>query len=250
MQASVKWTVDSSMVHSFIRLRNIIVIMLPVNKATHIQKSEHLVAPFFMDVTIDTPLEQISCLLDNEERQLLTYTPWEAYTYKPVTHYSVSYGDDSLFLKFYVEEKYVTAGYGNANDPVYMDSCVEFFISFDGQGYYNFEFNCIGTCLAEFGQGKDDRHFLPEQYIEKVRSQSVIYRNCKENVVCWTLTLAIPLCVLHFHSLSYLKGRECKVNFFKCGNGLPEPHFVAWKNIEASEPNFHLPQFFDTMTFR
>jgi len=30
---------------------------------------------------------------------------------------------------------------------------------------------------------------------------------------------------------------------------LDEPHYLAWSNIIAPEPNFHLPQYFGTLYF-
>lgn len=65
----------------------------------------------------------------------------------------------------------------------------------------------------------------------------------------WELTLMIPLEVFSYHQINSLKGRQSKVNFFKCGDELPEPHFLAWRNIIAASPDFHLPDFFGTMHF-
>jgi hypothetical protein len=46
-----------------------------------------------------------------------------------------------------------------------------------------------------------------------------------------------------------LKGKTCRANFYKCGDDLPEPHFLSWNNIIADKPDFHLPQYFGTLTF-
>lgn len=223
---------------------------MPVNNIKDVLLPDPLVIPFVTDITADSPLELVSSFLDTEEKKLLAFTPWKAFAYKPQVYYTIAHGQGSIFLKFYVEEQFVTAACGRANDPVYEDSCVEFFIGFDEKGYYNFEFNCIGTCLAEYGTGRDDRRCLPEESVEKVRSLSVIHRNDRAKVVSWSITLAIPYSTFTYHCLTSLSGMQCRVNFFKCGDALPEPHYVAWTDIEAGEPNFHLPQFFGTMIFK
>jgi hypothetical protein len=224
--------------------------MLLVKKVEDVEMPDPLIVPFSKSLTVDSSLEQISSFLDKEEKKLLAFAPWKAYAYRPDVRYTIAHGRDGLFLKYYVEEKFITAAHGRINDPVYEDSCVEFFISLDDKGYYNFEFNCIGTCLAAFGIGREQRIYLPAGYIEKIRTQSLITRDGTKGTMNWTLTLAIPFHTFKFHSLSSLSGMQCRVNFFKCGDSLPEPHFVTWTNIEAGEPDFHLPQFFGTVIFR
>ena len=62
--------------------------------------------------------------------------------------------------------------------------------------------------------------------------------------------MAIPLSIFIHHSFSSLSGKEGRVNFYKCGDQLPVPHFVAWNNIQSAEPNFHLPEFFGEIYFQ
>lgn len=44
-------------------------------------------------------------------------------------------------IKYLEEENAIRAVNNGYNSPVYEDSCLAFFISFDDSGYYNFEFN-------------------------------------------------------------------------------------------------------------
>lgn len=220
------------------------------DKEKGIYMIEQLNVPFFENLSMVSPLERISYFLDMEEKKPLAFSPWKTYAFTPLVNYAIAHGSEALFLKFYVEEQLVIAAHGTTNAPVYKDSCVEFFISFDENGYYNFEFNCLGACLAEFGSGRDDRGRLSEESIEKIRSQSVIIRDQKKGDIHWTITLAIPLNVFQFHSLSSLRGVQCRANFFKCGDELPEPHYLSWSDINAAEPDFHLPQFFGVVTFK
>lgn len=139
-----------------------------------------------------------------------------------------------------------------SNDPVYKDTCVELFISFGNEKeYYNFEFNCFGTCLLGYGKNRADRKLLPETIIKKINSQSVIttFNSLGTDDINWNLTLMIPFEVFSYHSFTSLKNLDCKANFYKCGDDLPEPHYVAWNNIKSENPDFHLSEYFGDLKF-
>ena len=208
-----------------------------------------LSVPFFKEVADDISIERLSSLLHKEARNQLAFAPWKAYPYQPEVSYVMAHNNACIFLKFYVTERFVAAAYGAANAPVYEDSCVEFFIGFDETGYYNFEFNCIGACLASFGSARARRRLLAEESIGKIRCQAVVTRNNGEAAVRWTITLAIPLAAFEFHHLASLSGVRCRANFYKCGDRLPEPHYLTWSGIESAEPDFHRPEFFGTVVF-
>jgi hypothetical protein len=188
--------------------------------------------------------------LRKAEKHPLDFTPWAAYPYKPDVRFSIVHNNSNIFLQYQVEEAHLRAACGRTNDPVYQDSCVEFFISFDdGASYYNFEFNCIGTVLAGFGKSRTERSWLPEEVLGKLACQALIQKGSGERKATWELTVVLPLDVFVFHSFSSLEGKEYRANFYKCGDNLPEPHFVAWSNIQSESPDFHLPQFFGTLLF-
>ena len=212
---------------------------------------QQLTVPFLHTDNAAPDIGDIASQLSHAPRHHLHFAPWQnAYPYKPSVTFALSYNQEGLYLQYDVKESCVQAAQGKINAPVYQDSCVEFFISFDeGAGYYNFECNCIGTVLAEFGKGKHDREILPESSLAKIRYQSLIRKEKAEELVNWQLTVAIPYEVFLHHQLAGLQGHQCKANFYKCGDLLPEPHFLSWSNIESPEPNFHLPQFFGTLLF-
>jgi hypothetical protein len=180
----------------------------------------------------------------------LAYQPWQPQPLAAEVTFNISYGDDAIFLKFNVKEKYFKAVYRQTNEPVYKDSCVEFFIGFDENGtYYNFEFNAIGTRLAAYGSS-DKRGQLPVRLVDTIKCTAT-HKTTPGNPlpVEWELTAVIPFEVFYKHAISSLKGKTCKANFYKCGDDLPEPHFLCWNNIVADTPNFHLPRFFGALIF-
>ncbi len=69
-------------------------------------------------------------------------------THKPVTQARVLHDGHALALIFRVEDRYVLARSTAYQSPTHKDSCVEFFVRpLPGRGYFNFEFNAIGTLL-------------------------------------------------------------------------------------------------------
>jgi hypothetical protein len=193
-------------------------------------------------------LADVSSKLDALQKHSLDNAPWTSYPYKPQVQFSIAHSANLIYLKYYVTEKSIRAAAGNVNGNVWEDACVEFFISFDDNGYYNLEFNCIGTALAGFGENRNDRKLLPPELVREIRYESTI-RNTTDHTAYWELTLAIPIRVFAYHSLSSLSGLQSRVNFYKCGDKLPEPHFISWSNIQSAQPDFHLPQFFGTLVF-
>jgi hypothetical protein len=196
-------------------------------------------------------MTEISQQLDESPFHPIDIAPWPKFAYRPGVKFSIAHGTDAVFLKYSVNEKFVRAIYDQPNDPVYKESCVEFFISFkQEEEYYNFEFNAAGTCLAGFGRHRNDRRMLPHAAIRSIRHQSLLKPVATDDAnVCWELTLAMPLSAFHYHKLITVSQITCRVNFYKCGDELPEPHYVVWNNIEAPQPDFHLRDFFGSAEF-
>ena len=194
-------------------------------------------------------IDEVSDLLGTLNRQKLEYVPWAQFPGKPKVDFTIAHDQSNIFLKYFVEEKNLRAENKIVNGPVHEDSCVEFFISFDqGVNYYNIEFNCIGTGYIAYGTSKANRQLLDKTLVNNLKKKSVI---APENgkAANWELTLAIPLSTFIYTSFKTLKDISCRVNFYKCGDLLPEPHFISWSNIISETPNFHLPEFFGSLVF-
>ena len=155
-----------------------------------------------------------------------------------------------MFLKFIVLENYIQMIYNNINDPVYKDTCVGFFISINNDmNYYNLEFNGKGTCSVGYGSNQFDRKDLPADIIANIGAQSKLWSLTYGFAYCWHLTLVIPATVFIHHKDVNLNGVASRLNFYKCGDDLPQPHFIAWNKVESEQPDFHLPEFFGKARF-
>ena len=119
---------------------------------------------------------------------------------------SIRHDGSSIYLYYQVEEPQVRAVNTGYNSPVWEDSCVEFFLAFEGDdGYYNFEINAM--------------------------------------------QLVIPIETFHFSTLKDLSGVDAHANFYKCGDKLKLPHFLSWKPVLSSTPDFHTPRYFGQLSF-
>ena len=209
--------------------------------------------PYWPEVAHDTDLRTVAGLLDKLEFSKIDTESWPEFAYKPEITFSMAHSGNCIFIKFNVLEKHTQAIYRETNSPVSRDSCVEFFISLDGgNDYYNFEFNCIGTCKAGFGnKTRTDRRYLPNDVIDRINRQSLIKTGHRvhNGLIAWELTVSIPIEVFCHDRIASFKGLKSRANFYKCGENLPEPHFIVWNHVKAEKPDFHLPEFFGNAYF-
>ena len=176
--------------------------------------------------------------------------PWQAeFPYIPCIQFQVAYTDQAILVHYSVQEEYVKGQYIRPNENVWEDSCVEFFISFDNrETYYNVEFNVLGVGLVGYGTSvKSNRNRLSAEEILQINAFSSV--QTIDGKKSWQQILQIPFSVFKVNAVD-LKGKQAHANFYKCGDALPNPHFIAWNDIDNPTPNFHLPQFFGEVSFK
>ena len=167
--------------------------------------------------------------------------------------FNISHDEHNIYLKYFVQESNIKAVNKNFNDPVYEDSCVEFFVSFDKVNYYNLEFNCIGTMLGAYGRSRNSRQWLDTNLLKKIKVTPSLGTN-KINIVAsktkWTLDVVIPISIFTFSDLTSLINKTAFCNFYKCGDKQVVPHFLSWNPILTGEPDFHRPEYFGELSFK
>lgn len=200
------------------------------------------------------PLELISETLDLEIEPLkLETVNWDEFPYRPDVGVQVAYNDNELFLQYKVSEQLVKAEVAESNGRVWTDSCVEFFLSPEGNDvYYNLEMNCIGTALLGFRKKGDETVHASNEQIASIRRISSLgnspFPELKKQTE-WQITVAIPWTVFFKHDLKPVSGKKMRGNFYKCGDELSVPHFVSWTKIDTEKPAFHMPEFFGGLEF-
>lgn len=215
-----------------------------------LKQDKIIVIPFFKGSPQDD-LNKMDRFLDGLHQQKLKASHWGELQLIPKASFVMCYTPDSVCLKYYISEPYFKAHYTHTHDPVYEDSCVELFISFgDDANYYNLEFNALGTCLAAYGRERNDRQRLPEKLITSIQHVLAWKLYIPEyNDYQWSLTLNIPLQVFCYNNLTRLDGSTARVNLYKCGDMLPEPHYLMWNDIKTEEPDYHQPEYFRKINF-
>lgn len=167
--------------------------------------------------------------------------------------FSIRHDGTSIYLYYQVEEPEIRAVNTKYNSPVWEDSCVEFFLAFGGDdGYYNFEINAIGTVLGAFGIDRNKRFHLADSLLMTIETIPSLERKPienKEGRTFWSMQLIIPVRVFHFSKIKNLSGVDAKANFYKCGDKLKHPHFLSWKPVLTSTPDFHSPGYFGQLYF-
>lgn len=172
--------------------------------------------------------------------------------YAPATAAQLVYVDGEGFvLRMTCEEAAPRAVYTDDNDPVYTDSCLEFFAAWDNTSgaYVNMEMNARGTLLSCIGP--DRYHRTP------VKDTCGRTFNVRGEILddVWTVTASIPLSILaelyrtDTASLAarMVPGYTFRGNFYKCGDKTDMPHYGMWNPVGTPDPDFHAPAYFGTL---
>jgi len=180
--------------------------------------------------------------------------PWSN-DYDPKTEVHGGYTDFFCYIGFRVFEEKPTVRHKSFQDPVYEDSCVEFFFNPfpEGSGdYINLEVNAAGVLLAQIGCERRNRRPLTTDEVKGLEVWSSRNEEGSNSAVKnnWQIALKIP-----FSFFVYLYGRpvgfplKAKGNFYKCGDRTGRPHYGCWSPVQAPAADFHQPAFFGTLVF-
>jgi hypothetical protein len=198
-------------------------------------------------------IKDASAIIDKQAiNHPISVVNWKSYPYSPEVSFRIAHTGSHIILKFNVREKAVRAAETRINGEVYKDSCVEFFVSVDGKHYYNFEFSCIGTPHVAYGEGRHNRQYLPEEVIRQITIASSLGDQpfeTKTGDFAWELTAIIPVTTFIHNPEIRLKQLMATANFYKCGDELPEPHFVTWNPVGTEQPDYHRPEYFGKLIF-
>jgi hypothetical protein len=169
-----------------------------------------------------------------------------------LARFRVGYEDDRLVVAFEVEERQFRADEREDNGRVWEDSCVECFLQPGGDGgYYNLECNATGTLLLAHGNDRHGREHAPREVLATIAREArlEVTRRDGEALYRWSLLLVIPRAAFFRHRFAPRPGETARANFYKCGDKLPRPHFLAWNPVVADAPDFHRPECFGRLTF-
>lgn len=180
--------------------------------------------------------------------------------HKPETRVKLAWDENSLNMLFNVDDQYVRSVRTETHGNVCKDSCVECFISpppYDV--YFNFEFNCGGTCLCFCVDCSSDSLKRLEKYV-KLDVADIenldIFHTMPEVVdpeittpVNWRLGVVVPFSLFEKYAgaLGPISGSTWRANFYKCASDLSHPHWASWRPL--TKKDFHLPKCFGDLRF-
>ena len=208
---------------------------------------KRLSIPFIQELG-SLSIEEVHALLDERGARIpIEEINWPAFTYRPLTTVCLARSEDFIHILFQVHGNCLRAVHSNDNEPVHQDSCVEFFVKrADSNDYFNFEFNCIGTCKAAKHHGNrenaEDLSLNELSTIERSPSLGRRAFNEMSGIFSWELDVRIPFALIDVEPS--LLPPTLLGNFYKCADATEQPHYVSWSPIKTERPDFHRPEFF------
>lgn len=189
------------------------------------------------------PIRETVDFTDVPRAEIACYRWTEGYT--PKAYAQLIYVKDLGFaLHMEAFESDPKAEYTVYNQPVYKDSCLEFFVNFNPEQprYINFEMNSNGAFLCALRT--DRKNKTP---IHEILSDLPAV-NAKRYDDRWTVDVFFTLSQIEtlFGKTTFAVGDTFRGNFYKCGDDTPIPHFGMWSPIAADQADFHRPEYFGT----
>lgn len=202
---------------------------------------------------VNNQTEIVAKMQDVKTNEIACVNWPELFPAKPEVSFKMAHNGSYIFLQYFVEEDEILAKTEKDNGPVWTDSCVEFFISFDDSPYYyNAEFSCIGKALLAHRPGRENAEHAVADVMNSIKrypSLGAQIFDKRKGSFKWNLLIAIPVSAYWRSGLKSFDGISARANFYKCGDGLSVPHYLSWNPIPVANPDFHIPRYFGDIKF-
>ena len=175
---------------------------------------------------------------------------WPEFSTQCEAGVELSHSSDMLHIHYMVDEAAVVARCTADGQHVWEDSCVEFFFDPEGKGeYYNLECSCTGWIYLCKGTGRCGRIPLDDTALKSIKRRCTLPQEAFGLLgerTQWELWLDVPASVFGLESFEGLRARG---NFYKCADASPFRHYLSYAPIATPKPDFHRPEFFETILF-
>jgi hypothetical protein len=180
--------------------------------------------------------------------------------HRPEVSVRLLYDNSALWTRFFVTDKYVRCLHTGFQEPVYQDSCCEFFLEpATTTGYFNIEINAVGALLIS--------HITdPRRTADSLAGQQLLGNAVNNALTRWTTLEGVidpeipgPITYEVVYSLPYallgegvavpVAGDTWKGNFYKCSENSSHPHWGAWAPI-GEKLDYHQPDKFGMLEFQ
>lgn len=172
----------------------------------------------------------------------------DQYPSKPEVQFDIESKGSVLKVRFTVREDWTVAKARHNFDKVWMDSCCELFIQFEGEDkYYNLETSCNGFQLLAYRAGRDGAEMAPEDIMSRIICRPSLEKHVqieRQHIDEWTMEMEIPADVFWHSNIKSFDNVKAKGNIYKCVEHIEPMHFLSWAPISTPAPDFHRPEFF------
>lgn len=172
----------------------------------------------------------------------LSYFLWDSAVTYSVFFKMCFLKDKGIYLRMRCDETLLRSEGKCRDDRVWEDSCMEMFLCpFEHRGeYVNFEINCDGVYLSQFGSMREARVFIKE--ITDIEAQVKTEKGSDG----WSLELFVPCGLLSEVYGEKFTAGKCNIrgNFTKCGDLTEYPHYGSFSELSTLSLGFHNPQCF------
>ncbi len=196
-------------------------------------------------ISIVSGRTQFENSLKNLPRAAICCFPWEN-TPHPYAYAILARSSDAFHVFMECNEKEIRALQTEQNGPIYTDSCLEFYFrpSEKSDLYLNIEVNPKGVIFFSVGSQRQDRFLITS---DGPKELNLIAKIQLENSECpgWQICYDLPFNLIKKYVPPF-DGTEQAMwgNFYKCGNGLSQPHWGCWSPVDTPKPDFHRPEYF------
>ena len=167
--------------------------------------------------------------------------------YRPEAYAQLVFVPKTGFIcRLTVYESNPEAVYKNDMDPVYKDSCLEFFARYKKGGYINCEVNSNGAILSAYGESRENRVRL-----DKITGKfpTVTVKKSKDK---WQAEITVGLDIIKavYGAAVFKENSVIYGNFYKCGDDCEVKHYGSFAPVGTEKPDFHRPEYFAKMTLK
>ena len=151
------------------------------------------------------------------------------------------WSDEGIHVHLSCKEEKIRKELTEKLDPIWEDSCLEFFIRpTEDMHYFNIEFNPNCALFLGYSMRKPNitRLILPNH----MATFKPVANLTQDG---WEITYIVPFSLIQnfFPTFEPKSGTKFYGNCYKCGDKTEIPHFLMWNPLPL-EASFHSPEYF------
>lgn len=179
----------------------------------------------------------------------------DQYPYTPDVKFRMWHDSRYFYIEYMVDEELTKAEQTVRGGYVHMDSAVECFLQPNPEAdpyYYSIECNAAGYLYLACRTGREDAIDAPLDVNLSVKTEPSCGSEPFSTVALghpWTLKVCIPTTALFRHHIESWDGFRCRMNIFKCNQGMEKKAFLSWSPVHTPKPSFHNPETFLDVEF-